>query len=149
MKTWLEEAGANVHHTICPIHMWLLAATQLLSCSLCQVCIGVCTHPIWCIFHSLSSAQLQGFQCFVDDHSGFGQIAADVVAELRQDYSSAPVLVFPVRPAHAAPSMAQVNASAHATKAPPPSPHTPFGPSVPISHMFCHYSKIITASTPT
>lgn len=44
----------------------------------------------------------------MDDHSGFGQIAADVVAELRQDYPTAPILVFPVRPAHAAPSVAQV-----------------------------------------
>ena len=51
---------------------------------------------------------VQGFQCFVDDHSGFGQFAADVIAELREDYSSAPVLVSPVRPTHAAPSQAQV-----------------------------------------
>lgn len=53
-------------------------------------------------------AVVQGFQCFVDDHSGFGQFAADVIAELREDYSSAPVLVSPVRPTHAAPSQAQV-----------------------------------------
>ncbi|KAL3159412.1 hypothetical protein ABBQ38_009842 [Trebouxia sp. C0009 RCD-2024] len=52
----------------------------------------------------------QGFQCFVDDHSGFGHFAADVVAELKQDYSTAPVLVFPVRTTHAAPSQAQTDA---------------------------------------
>lgn len=44
----------------------------------------------------------------VDDHGGFGQFAADVVAELREDYSTAPVMVCPVRPTHAAPSQAQV-----------------------------------------
>ena len=44
----------------------------------------------------------------MDDHSGFGQFAADVIAELREDYSTAPVLVSPVRPTHAAPSQAQV-----------------------------------------
>ena len=53
-------------------------------------------------------AVVQGFQCLVDDHSGFGQFAADVVAELGEDYSTAPVLVSPVRPTHAAPSQAQV-----------------------------------------
>ena len=44
----------------------------------------------------------------MDDHSGFGQIAADVVMEVRQDYPTAPTLVFPVRPAHAPPPDAQV-----------------------------------------
>ena len=53
---------------------------------------------------------VQGFQCSVDDHSGFGHFAADVVAELQQDYSTAPVLVFPVRATHAAPPQAQVGA---------------------------------------
>lgn len=51
---------------------------------------------------------LQGFQCVVDDHSGFGQFAADVVAELREDYSTAAAVVCPVRPTHVAPSQAQV-----------------------------------------
>lgn len=52
----------------------------------------------------------QGFQCLVDDHSGFGQFAADVVSELREDYPTAPALVFPVRAAHAAPSHAETEA---------------------------------------
>ena len=51
---------------------------------------------------------VQGFQCLVDDHSGFGQFAADVVAELREDYPTAPTLVFPFRPAHTPPSHVQV-----------------------------------------
>ena len=55
-------------------------------------------------------AAVKGFQGFVDDHSGFGQFAADVVAELREDYSTAPVLVSPVRPTHAPLSQAQVGA---------------------------------------
>lgn len=54
-------------------------------------------------------AMVQGFQCLVDDHSGFGQFAADVVSELREDYPTAPALVFPVRAAHAAPSHAEVS----------------------------------------
>ena len=51
---------------------------------------------------------MQGFQCFVDDHSGFGQFASDVIAELREDYPTAPALVFPVRGAHYASPQAQV-----------------------------------------
>ena len=52
---------------------------------------------------------VQGFQCLVDDHSGFGQFAADVVSELREDYPTAPALMFPVCAAHAAPSHAGVS----------------------------------------
>lgn len=52
---------------------------------------------------------VQGFQCFVDDHSGFGQMAADVVAELKVDYPNAPVMLYPVRPTQHASSHATVS----------------------------------------
>lgn len=42
---------------------------------------------------------MQGFQCFVDDMSGFGQIGTDVLQELRDTYSGVPVMLFAVRPA--------------------------------------------------
>ena len=58
---------------------------------------------------STTPAGLQGFQCFVDDHSGFGQMAADVVAELKVDYPNAPVMLYPVRPTQQAPPHATVS----------------------------------------
>ena len=52
---------------------------------------------------------LQGFQCLVDDHSGFGHFGADVMAELRTDYPNAPLMLYPVRPTQQAPAHAQVS----------------------------------------
>ena len=40
---------------------------------------------------------MQGLQCFVDDHTGFGQFASDVLADLQEDYSTAPALVCQVQ----------------------------------------------------
>ncbi|KAK9811921.1 hypothetical protein WJX72_012443 [[Myrmecia] bisecta] len=40
---------------------------------------------------------LGGFQCWTDDMSGFGQLTADMLTEMRDDYSNVPVLLFPVR----------------------------------------------------
>ncbi|GAB4822173.1 hypothetical protein N2152v2_009219 [Parachlorella kessleri] len=46
---------------------------------------------------------LQGFQCLIDDLSGFGQLAADALQELRDEYGTRPVLLFAVRPSAAVP----------------------------------------------
>eukprot|EP00891_Asterochloris_glomerata_P007534 jgi/Astpho2/7534/fgenesh1_pg.00114_%23_113_t len=40
---------------------------------------------------------LQGFQCFVDDQTGFGRLAADLLPDLRDDYGAQPLLLFAVR----------------------------------------------------
>ena len=46
---------------------------------------------------SLQCAVAQGFQMLVDQQSGFGSVAVDVLTALRDDYGSAPVLLFGVQ----------------------------------------------------
>ena len=41
--------------------------------------------------------RLQGFQCFVDDQTAFGRLAADLLPDLRDDYGAQPLLLFAVR----------------------------------------------------
>ena len=50
-----------------------------------------------CGLNFLLGPTLQGFQCFVDDQTGFGRLAADLLPDLRDDYGAQPLLLFPVR----------------------------------------------------
>ena len=42
-------------------------------------------------------SSVQGFQVMAEDLGGWGRVTADLLAELRQDYSKASVMLFSVR----------------------------------------------------
>jgi hypothetical protein len=43
------------------------------------------------------ATHVQGFQVFAEDLSGFGQMTHEVLAELNDDYTRDPILLFSVR----------------------------------------------------
>eukprot|EP00887_Chlorella_sp_A99_P006240 scaffold3.g6240.t1 len=56
-------------------------------------------------FFAEEADSLQGVQCFVDDLSGFGRLAAELLPELREDLGPRlPVALFAVRPSMAEPA---------------------------------------------